>query len=42
MAIGQTEKGVRIINKLTDEKGIKAKENCIKEFPLSLDRWTTT
>ncbi|KAH0851274.1 hypothetical protein HID58_017593 [Brassica napus] len=38
MAIGQTEKGVRIINKLTDEKGIKAVENCIKEFPLSLDR----
>ncbi|CAN7056900.1 unnamed protein product [Brassica rapa subsp. trilocularis] len=38
MAIGQTEKGVRIINKLTDEKGIKAVENCIKEFLLSLDR----
>ncbi|XP_013617972.1 PREDICTED: F-box protein At2g35280-like [Brassica oleracea var. oleracea] len=38
MAIGQTEKGVRIINKLTDEKGIETVKNCIQDFTLSLYR----
>ncbi|KAH0936778.1 hypothetical protein HID58_004239 [Brassica napus] len=38
MAIGQTEKGVRVINKFTDEKGIKTVENCIEDFQISLYR----
>ncbi|XP_033142291.1 F-box protein At2g35280-like [Brassica rapa] len=38
MAIGQTEKGVRIINKLTKEKGIETVKNCIQDFTLSLYR----
>ncbi|CAF1701756.1 unnamed protein product [Brassica oleracea] len=38
MAIGQTEKGVKIINKLTDEQGFSVVEDCMANFQRSLER----
>ncbi|CAN6810803.1 unnamed protein product, partial [Brassica oleracea] len=37
MAIGHTEKGVKIINKLTDEQGISVVEDCMAHFHRSLE-----
>ncbi|CAN7075610.1 unnamed protein product [Brassica oleracea var. botrytis] len=38
MAIGHTEKGVKIINKLTDEQSISVVEDCMAYFHRSLER----
>ncbi|CAN6980380.1 unnamed protein product [Brassica oleracea var. botrytis] len=37
MAIGQTKKGVKIINKLTDEQGISVVEDYMANFQQSLE-----
>lgn len=36
MAIGQTEKGIKIINKLTDQEGIAAVDSCCTNMQISL------
>ncbi|CAN6970373.1 hypothetical protein IGI04_033543 [Brassica rapa subsp. trilocularis] len=38
MAIGETENGVKIINKLTDDKGISVVEDCMVNFQRSMAR----
>ncbi|KAL0757283.1 hypothetical protein Bca101_094951 [Brassica carinata] len=38
MAIGETENGVKIINKLTDDKGISVVEDCMANFQRSMER----
>ncbi|KAF2536212.1 hypothetical protein F2Q68_00019261 [Brassica cretica] len=38
MAIGETENGVKIINKLTDDKRISVVEDCMANFQRSMER----
>ncbi|KAF2566075.1 hypothetical protein F2Q68_00024295 [Brassica cretica] len=38
MAIGETENGVKIINKLTDDKRISVVEDCMANFQHSMER----
>ncbi|CAN7115573.1 unnamed protein product [Brassica rapa subsp. narinosa] len=38
MAVGETDNGVKIINKLTNDKGISVVEDCMANFQRSIER----